>query len=44
MAQAFVGYCALRQAQWNKNNNAIETKFTPTALNEIKRHARRNEI
>ena len=33
MAQTFVSYCALRQMQWNKNNNVIKTKFTPTALN-----------
>ena len=37
-AQAFVSYCTFRQVQWHKNNNAIKTKFTPTALNVIKRH------
>ena len=44
MAQAFVGYCALRQVQWNKNNNANKTKFIPMALNVLKRNVSRNEI
>ena len=44
MAQAFVSYCLLYQVQWNKNNNTIETKCTPTALNVIKRHMCCNEI
>ena len=35
MAQVLVSYCELLQVQWNKNNNAIKTKFTPTALNVI---------
>ena len=38
MAQAFVSHCALRQVQWNKNDNEIETKFTPTGLNVLKRY------
>ena len=44
MAQAFVVYCALRQVQWNKNNNENKTKFIPMALNVLKRNVSRNEI